>query len=477
VPAVVVVGGGLSGTLAAAQLLERATQPLRVIIVDRTGAIGPGAAYGTRCPEHFLNVRARGMSAVAGDAEHFVRWLDQEGGDRARRWGATPDPESFAPRGLYGEYVSELLASAERAAAQGVTLERRRAEVVGLEKGRGRPRVLLDDGAALTADFVVLGLGNARPGDPEWIREPSREKPWYAPDPWAGASVEGIGREKDVLILGTNLTMIDLAVALARSGHEGTIHALSRRGLLPREHAASSFPTADPRHPVSEIATSWAVHGVSSLGALVRELRACVRRADARGLDWRMAVDALRPHTQAIWRSLPDKERRRFLVHVRPYWEIHRHRAVPANMSVVRRLLASGQLRVVAGAVREVSEEGASVRVRVRSRGSGRIEELVVARIMNATGPAPGARAVPSALMSSMVAGGLAREGPLGFGLDALPDGTLLDRDGAPAARLATLGPPLRGVLWETTAVPEIREQAASLADRILRAVSGRPET
>ena len=476
VPAVVVVGGGLSGTLVAAQVLLRATAPLRVTIVERSGAIGPGAAYGTQCPEHFLNVRARGMSAMAGDPEHFVRWLDQEGNDRAKRWGAGADPEGFAPRGLYGAYVEDFLTSAERSAASGATLERRSAEAIGVENARSQARVLLDDGAALDADFVVLALGNARPGDPEWIPESLRGRRWYVADPWDASALEGVGRKDDVLILGTNLTMIDVAIGLARSGHEGILHALSRRGLLPREHAASSAANAGPKHPVADIAVSWAAHGVTSLGALVRELRSCVRRADARGLDWRMAVDALRSHTQAIWRRLPDAERRRFLLHVRPYWEIHRHRAVPANMKDIRSMLGSGRLRTLAGSVRSIEEEGSGVRVRIRLRGSERIEERVVARIVNATGPASGPIAAPSALVDSMMKSGLAREGPVGLGLDATPDGTLIGRNGATVDRIATLGPPLRGVLWETTAVPEIREQAASLAERIVQRVSGEPE-
>jgi len=43
-----------------------------------------------------------------------------------------------------------------------------------------------------------------------------------------------------------------------------------------------------------------------------------------------------------------------------------------------------------------------------------------------------------------------------------------MSASGRPSDRIVALGPPLRGQLYETTAIPEIRDQAAALAGRLL---------
>jgi uncharacterized NAD(P)/FAD-binding protein YdhS len=50
----------------------------------------------------------------------------------------------------------------------------------------------------------------------------------------------------------------------------------------------------------------------------------------------------------------------------------------------------------------------------------------------------------------------------------------VLDGAGTPGRTLFTLGPTLRGVRYETTAIPEIRDQAAALASQLIAVIAAR---
>ena len=90
--------------------------------------------------------------------------------------------------------------------------------------------------------------------------------------------------------------------------------------------------------------------------------------------------------------------------------------------------------------------------------------------LVNATGPDADITRTGDPLLRDLFGRGLARPDPLRLGLDATPGGAVLDAAGRPSGTLFTLGPPLRGLWYETTAIPEIRTQAAALALRLTAA-------
>jgi uncharacterized NAD(P)/FAD-binding protein YdhS len=140
----------------------------------------------------------------------------------------------------------------------------------------------------------------------------------------------------------------------------------------------------------------------------------------------------------------------------------------PENAETISSLLASGRLRVIAGRIGRVSETGNALDVGIVHRGGARQETVRAARVVNCTGPGMDFRRSRDPLVRDLLERGLARPGSLGLGFDALADGALIGGNGTPSRSLFTLGPPLKGMYWETTAVPEIRTQAQALATRIV---------
>ncbi|MCY1044465.1 FAD/NAD(P)-binding protein [Corallococcus sp. bb12-1] len=483
---VIIIGAGASGTLLAACLLRGARSPLRVTLVEKGERIGRGVAYSTTSARHLLNVPAGRMSAWVEDPEHFLRWLRAEAPDTLA--------SAFAERRRYGQYLEAVLKEAAQKAASGVLLETVHDEVTAaVDTGNG-VKLSLASGATLEGRGVVLALGNALPAD---LRVP--DGGLYASarhhrSPWAPGALEGIGPEEEVLLIGTGLTMVDTVLSLGERGHRGRVHALSRHGLLPHAHRVSGAkapPAAEPlrirellrsvrremdRCRDAETATQAAVpqDGAAPFSTLrIRDvLRAMRQEVDAQvaeGADWRAAVDALRPVTTPLWQRLPYAERQRFLRHLRTHWEVHRHRMAPEIHETLEGWLRDGRLLLHSGRVLGFDLAPGAVTVRLRPRGQREAQVLRVDHVINCTGPESSLSSRSQPLLRGLLEAGLARSDSLGMGLATAGDGAVLDSKGRPSSHFFTLGPPRRGDLWETTAVPEIRTQARDLADHLLR--------
>ncbi|WP_018348187.1 FAD/NAD(P)-binding protein [Longispora albida] len=414
-----VIGGGCSGAIVAAHLLR--TRDARVVLIEPGPRLGRGLAYGTDDSWHLLNSPASAMSARTGEPDDFVRWCG---------WQRLPGaPGGFLPRRAYGRYVEATLEDAAEAHPGRLEIVHQRA----LRIAGGV--VELDNGRSVRSDWVGLALGHSRPAHPAGAPVGS---PRYVPDPWAPGALGGISPGEPVVLLGTGLTAVDVALSLSRRGHYGGIHLLSRHGLMPRAHVVPAA-VVDPMPPLPE--------GGHSLREILRMTRSAAEEAG----DWRPVVDALRPRINQLWAWLSPEDRGRFLRHVMRYWEVHRHRMAPVVARAVERLLDSGDLTVTAGQL-----AGSTGEAVVLSDGRA----IPARRVVNCTGPG----AYPtSQLIRSLVTSGQARYDALGLGLDVDGAGMLVGRSGKASARLWAVGPLRRGRWWETTAVPEIRAQAAAL--------------
>ena len=448
---VVILGGGASGVLLALQLLRAPGHGVEVVVVERRAELGAGVAYATRHPDHLLNVRAANMSAVPDEPGHFAAWL-------AAR-GDACGPDGFAPRRLYAAYLADLVAPL-RAAGR---LRHLRAEALSVGASGKGVAVRCRDGAGrdlpiLEADVAVVATGNEGPPLPP---EPWRHTGWGDPGPCR------VPVDAPVVVVGTGLTMVDRVLWLLHDGHRGPITAVSRHGLLPRPHRAHLAPAALPEADLPAPASTL---------ALTRWLRARIAVAAQQGTDWRAVLDGLRPHTQALWRGLGPIERRRFLHHVAPLWNVHRHRIAPVAAERIADAAARGQFRLVAGRVSGFAPRPGGVTVSVMRRGgTGRLV-LDAAAVFECRGRAPDIARSDNPLLGALLADGLGRPDPLGLGLDVTQDGALVDPGGRASDKIFGLGPVTAGTFWEITAVPDIRAQAARLAGRLLARATAVPD-
>jgi uncharacterized NAD(P)/FAD-binding protein YdhS len=383
------------------------------------------------------------MSAFADDPLHFLRWAQCTFDDGVR-------PFDFLPRRVYGEYVESVLR--EEIRLHPGQFEWKHDEVCSITRTNNTAEILLRNGEVIGADRVALALGNFPPSDPQ-LPGKSHSCQRYIADAWAEDALENLGSTRCILLVGAGLTSVDVAVALRARQFKGAIHILSRHGLLPKGHQTSTART-----PI------W---GVASFPRTTRELMRVVRThiqaAEMQGRDWRSIIDSLRPFAQQIWRLLSHKEKRRFLRHVRPYWEVHRHRLAPEIDTLLASQLGSGRIQIHAGRITAYHENSDGVEITYRDRKSGRSESLLVDRVLNCTGPEVDCRKVADPLLKNLLRQGLASPDSLFLGLEVSDEGALIGRDGLVLDFLYAIGPLRKGSLWETTAVPEIRDQISKL--------------
>ncbi|MGH3759376.1 FAD/NAD(P)-binding protein [Actinophytocola sp.] len=438
---VVVVGAGAAGVLTAIRLLdlaERRARRLEVVLVDTADESGRGVAYATREPEHLLNVPAGWLSADADDPDDFASWA----GDRL---GRVVEPDEFLARHLFGGYLGDRLGAAAGRCRR-ARLRRVHDRVTGVRPAGDGVTLGLASGGSLSASAAVLAVGLAPPAC-GWAPDALRDSSAFVADPWA-PGVE-LAEEGDVLFVGSGLTMVDFAIQLDRPHRR--MHAVSRTGLLPRRHVPGRTP---PRLDVDVL------RGSDGLDA--------VWRAVSAGRDWRDAVDGLRPATSRIWAELTDAEQARFIAEKSRYWNCYRHRMAPAAADRLRATREAGRLRLHTGEVVAARPDGDGLAVEL-SGG----EVLRVGSVVNCTGPDLDPRASANPLVVALLEGGLAEPGPHGLGLDTAADGRL--RSGGNAeAPLWTLGATRVGTLWESMAIPEIHEQATTVATSVLSFVDGR---
>jgi len=451
-PVIAIVGGGFSGAMVAVHLARlTGPKPLHVVVFEKSERLARGVAYATRCDQHLLNVPAGLMSALPDEPTHFLDWL------RARDRSAQPG--TFAPRRVYGDYLEDVLkASVSESTAQ---IDFVCDEVVDVEQGgdSATVQVTTRKGDRLTADRVVLALGHPLPEEPQGL-ERHRLGRGYVAVPWSPGALAGLAVDDPIVLVGTGLTAVDLIVEAHANGHRGTIIAISRHGLLPCRHQTS------PGIPRPHIAIT-ADSGATARG-LLRQVRSEVAVWQAQGNDWRIVVDSLRPVTQTLWRALAERERARFVRHLAPRWEIHRHRVAPQIDELLQSARHSGRLVVVAGRVLALAAKGGTVEVSFRRRGAPEAETLLVRRVINCTGPARDVRVGSSSLLQSLIVRGIGRPGPLALGLDVADSGALIRADGREHDRIFAIGPLLKERLWETTAVRELRVQTLELARRLI---------
>jgi uncharacterized NAD(P)/FAD-binding protein YdhS len=407
-----------------------------------------GLAYGTNSPYHLLNVPAGNMSAIADDPGSFLRYCQAK--DPLVHSG------SFVSRALYGTYLEELLADEE--AKSSVRCIRIAGEVSAASPRSKGASLRLKTGEELIADHVILAAGNFPPRNPGCVA-PILASTAYVSDPWdTSISIGGSGH---VLLIGSGLTAIDTLIALQHSAPDIKVTMISRRGLVPQGHR----DTLPPSKFVTNIQS--AIFELPPPPSAAKYLRA-IREEIAKSPEhWREVITALRPATSSIWQTLELSERKRFLRHLQPYWDTHRHRLAPESIRLFQKSLEGKNAAVISGRILRAAIKSEKVEIEIRRRGCTDVELLHFDKVINCTGPCQNLDHIKDELITFLTQNGLLSVDALSLGITVNPQYQVNSDAGTALAWLSYIGPMLKAQLWEATAVPELRDHASKLASHI----------
>ncbi len=445
---IAIIGAGFTGVALAAVLHRYARQPLEISLYEKTGQFGAGDAYRTPYSWHLLNARACDMSAFEDDHDHFMHWVEVHAAAYFEK--GVPHGRQFLPRVLYHQYICSLMARIFQDESGLVKLFLVPDEVVNLEQMDGQVKLTMQDATSECYDQVVLAHGNNPPA-----RLPCTlsAKMNYISNPWDYTALKNIPADDSILIVGTGLSMVDAVMTLNHQHHHGKIYALSRRGLLPLPHSE-----------MSQACAFDALELPNKLLPMMRTIRAEAEKLSQQGGDWRAIICQLRHHLPSLWVRLSPACKKQFLRHVLPYWNIHRHRVHEKIYAELMRMQLYKQLEVLSGRLVTVEDQGADIRL----RGTDHVTHLSIKHVINCIGSSNDVNPAEQPLLGNLMQRGDICLDDLCLGLTTTENYALKMSSGQVLPRCYTLGPPLRGEIWETIAVPEIRKQCRGLAKLLL---------
>jgi uncharacterized NAD(P)/FAD-binding protein YdhS len=459
VKTVAIIGGGFSGTVAAVNLARLAKQPLRIHIINHGSPLGRGVAYGTKQSEHLLNVAARNMSAFPDLPNHFLDWL----GTRAE-FADVPEAalrEQFVPRKIYGDYLQSLLFwYGKEAANPRARIEFVNGEALDIMPGPDRVLIVVERHPTIEADKVLLATGNPPPADLPFAS--GFTHPRLMSNPWQPIDYAKADTRENIVLVGAGLTMIDVFLTLSSLNWQGTIYAVSRTGLLPLSHfhgvAYADFPPPDPT--------------TLGLAELANLMETHCQRLRERGENPAIIVDKLRPFTQRVWQNFSVEEKTRFLREYRTRWNVTRHRVAQSIHEQLTAAIKTGRLQIVPGNIRGMAGAGERITLTVEKKGGERTA-LEAGWVINCTGPLESYRNGGSHLYQNLFDRGLVQADDMDMGIKVGANFGVIDGGGYGSGYLFAIGPMLKGSLWETTAVPELRNQALRVAETMLTSLEG----
>lgn len=439
---VAIVGGGYSGTVLALHLLRNLSRGHIVVIEPRT-ELGAGLAYSTLDNAHRINVPARQLGVSSVPEDRFIRWLETR--QPGSVGGDIDQTQSFVPRHCFGKFVRDRLAAA--LAVSSVTLEHRSTYATDARVIDGGLELSFANGPTLSALTVAVATGHGVPALPNPLPAALSDADAFIANPWETGALARIASDDDVLIVGTGLTMADVAATLMARGHKGKIVALSRHGLLAQSASLDATPAA----------VDFSAWPAAPISMYVRRLRDKIARTERAGGSWRDVLTALRQQGGALWRRLSLAEKQRFVRHLKCFYDAHRYRMSPGLAARVAAARHRGQIEIVAGRLRGARRDGDAMFVDILRRGARESERRRFGFIVNCTGMRQPLDA--DHFLGALIARGLAYADPLGLGL-------MVDRDCRVfgiSRNLFALGPPTREHFGDIVGAPEIAEQAQEL--------------
>ena len=455
---VAIVGGGFCGILTAIHLLRDKESQLHVHLINKDGTLTKGVAYNPHTASLLLNVPNGRMSAFDDVPDDYVQWLLK---NYPQEKNKTNLAAAFSSRQQYGEYLACLWAEtcSRPGANKQISIYNQRAD--DIVEDAGLLHIHLEDNSVVKAKAIILATGNRLPRLPDGIHPYFKNSSYYFGDPWDSACVNHTNNESDILVIGNGLTMVDTVTGLVENGFKGNIYTVSPHGYRLR-------PSTDAKAPYTGL--NPAKIADTSLLNLVKTLNKHRKIAEGLNQSPYPLIDALRPHSQKLWQSFSLNEKRQFTRYLRFFWDNIRHRLPVELYNLINDMRNSGQLITQKGQITAITETGCGLEVTLNCCGS--LKPISVQRIINCTGPETDINQPGNELLNNLVKKGMINAGPCGIGINAQPEnGRVITDRHLQQPHLFIIGGNLKGVLWESTAVPELRAQAKNIAGHLLTVI------
>lgn len=454
-----IIGGGFSGLMTAVQIIQKSKQALEIVLIEKEPSLGRGAAYNPYSEKHMLNVSTKKMSAYPDQPDHFLNWVMQQHAfvDKDK----TLIAQAFLPRKLYGDYLSEIWSEAQQEAKEkDILISFFHASVIEINSKGDSVCLSLQNHEKLTVDQCVIATGNHSPRNPKIENRDFYQSKKYFQNPWKLASVAHVKDDLPVLIIGNGLTMVDTVFGLLEQGFKGTIYSISPNGfnILPHRHGGLQYTKL-----VEELREDM------NLYELVKLVNKHIKTVREYGISAEPVINSLRPYTQKIWQSFSDQEKKVFMKKLRHLWGVARHRLPMHSHDTIQQLRIDGKLRIHSGKIVDLNENDKGVSVTYFDKKEKKQKILQVSRVINCTGPDTNLMNLEDGFLKRGLMQGLLTQDKLKLGISANTQTfQVIDSSGKPHSNLFTLGSNLKGELWESTAVNELRHQAENLANRLI---------
>jgi len=438
--AIGIVGGGISGALSVLQIIKQSKKPLSIFWFDTQNKFCKGYAYNTFDEGHLLNVRASNMSVFPDEPNHFINWLSVH--------HTKYSPKDFVSRKIFGDYVLHTFESLKNSNTL-ITIHQIAEEVKSIKK--------IDDSFEIKThqnyqvQKIILGFGNFLPSHPRSISKEFISSKNYFQNAFNVQLTNQIQLHNDITIIGSGLTMIDMIVSLSHFNYKGKINVISPHAYVPQAHQENPLPSV-----MSFINQDQCYTLLNILSLVNKQLK----KAKNENLNLHSVVDSMRPFLQSLWLNFSIEEKKQFLRHLRHKWGVARHRAPSESMAVFNALKSSNQLQLIKGRISDIKLQPSGFKI-LYSNDQIEQQTLNTQLIINCTGPESDYNQLKSPLIQDLINSQIISSDSIKYGINAQKDGYITDN-------IYTIGPPLKGILWESVAVPEIRVQAQELATKII---------
>lgn len=454
---IAIIGAGFCGLMTAIHLIRNAENPIEINLINDKYTFGKGIAYSTTSKSHLLNVPAAKMSCIPSNPDNFLDWLHER--EPYSQIDRDMLGKMFVPRMEYGNYLLHIWKETLDNKKDFVDVNVIESYADSMMQNDAAYLIELDNGSHIEADYAVLATGNEIPADPAIINKEFYSDPDYFANPWKSEAVSNLKKDGDILIIGSGLTMADTVLSLRDNGFKNKIYCITRSGynVLPHRHGGMAYSGL-----LEEIGEPFEIEKLFSL------FRKHIKLMRQFGLSAEPVIDSIRPITQKIWQKLSLDDKRKFLRYLRHFWNVARHRLPTHVADEIQSMRLKRKLIIYRGRLIDINKNGSEINVRFFKKRDMSEDTLTVTRIINCSGPIYDITKTANTFLKNLFADGLIQPDELNLGLKTDSHGSLINSQNKNSGTFYTLGSNLRGMLWETTAVPELRVQAEKLAQLII---------